>query len=32
MKRVRNSLKFNGFGQVPQSEGPKDELGKKVLE
>jgi len=32
LKRVRASLKFNGFSQVPQLECPRVERGKKILE
>lgn len=32
IKMVRASLKFNGYGQVPQLEAPKGERSKKVLE
>jgi hypothetical protein len=32
VKRVRASLKFNGFSQVPQLEGPAAEKKKKMLE
>jgi metacaspase-1 len=31
LKRLRASLKFNGFDQVPQLECVKDELKKKIL-
>ena len=32
LKRVRASLKFNGFSQIPQLEAPSAEKKKKVLE
>jgi len=32
LKRVRASLKFNGFSQVPQLECPSGERGKRILE
>jgi len=32
LKRVRGSLRFNGFSQVPQLECPRAERNKKVLE
>ena len=32
LKRVRASLKFNGFSQIPQLESPKDKKTKKILE
>jgi len=32
LKRVRASLKFNGFSQIPQLEAPAGEKKKKVLE
>ena len=32
LRRVRASLRFNGFSQVPELEAPKDEKGKRVLE
>lgn len=32
IKRVRASLRFNDFDQVPQLEGPRAKFGKKVLD
>ena len=32
LRRVRASLKFNGFSQIPQLEAPLAEKKKKVLE
>jgi len=32
LTRVRASLKYNGFSQVPQLECPRAERGKKILE
>ena len=32
IKRVRASLKFNGFSQIPQLEAPAAEKKKKILE
>lgn len=32
LKRIRASLKFDGFGQVPQLESPNEEKGKRILE
>ena len=32
IKRVRASLKFNGFSQIPQLEAPAGERKKKILE
>ncbi|MEM3794112.1 MAG: caspase family protein [Candidatus Bathyarchaeia archaeon] len=32
VRRVRESLRYHGFGQIPQLEGPRERRQKKVLE